>query len=141
MAILEKEPESMPSIPAPLEHVLATSLAKDPADRWQTARPCSGAALGGLEQLSGREASSYRREGQTSHLNSLDALAGATDREVRCFGKADGLPIQRGDSILPDGTGYTPGLSRAGGTGLSLSETRFFTRGWSEFRLSVQMLN
>lgn len=36
-AILEKEPESMPSIPAPLEHVVATSLAKDPADRWQTA--------------------------------------------------------------------------------------------------------
>ena len=37
-AILEKEQESMPSLPAPLEHVVATSLAKDPADRWQTAR-------------------------------------------------------------------------------------------------------
>jgi ligand-binding sensor domain-containing protein len=32
-------------------------------------------------------------------------LCHATDREVRCFGKADGLPIQRGDSILSDGTG------------------------------------
>jgi eukaryotic-like serine/threonine-protein kinase len=37
-AILEKDPESMPSIPAPLEHVVATSLAKEPADRWQTSR-------------------------------------------------------------------------------------------------------
>jgi signal transduction histidine kinase/ligand-binding sensor domain-containing protein len=32
-------------------------------------------------------------------------LCHATDREVVCFGKADGLPIQRADSILPDGTG------------------------------------
>ena len=32
-------------------------------------------------------------------------LCHATDREVRCFGKADGLPIRKGDSILLDGTG------------------------------------
>jgi signal transduction histidine kinase/ligand-binding sensor domain-containing protein len=32
-------------------------------------------------------------------------LCHATDREVRCFGRADGLPIQRADSILRDGTG------------------------------------
>ena len=32
-------------------------------------------------------------------------LCHATDREVSCFGKADGLPIQGADSILPDGTG------------------------------------
>src|SRR5271165_55005 len=32
-------------------------------------------------------------------------LCHATDRDVRCFGKADGLPIQKGDSILLDGTG------------------------------------
>ena len=32
-------------------------------------------------------------------------LCHATDREVRCLGKADGLPIQQGDSILLDGTG------------------------------------
>ena len=32
-------------------------------------------------------------------------LCHATDREVRCFAKADGLPIQRAESILPDGAG------------------------------------
>jgi ligand-binding sensor domain-containing protein len=32
-------------------------------------------------------------------------LCHATDRKVRCFGKADGLPIQIANSILPDGTG------------------------------------
>jgi|HubBroStandDraft_1064217.scaffolds.fasta_scaffold09745_4 ligand-binding sensor domain-containing protein/signal transduction histidine kinase len=32
-------------------------------------------------------------------------LCHATDREVRCFGKADGLPIQRAYSVLLDGTG------------------------------------
>src|SRR5262249_49822213 len=32
-------------------------------------------------------------------------LCHATDQEVRCFGKADGLPIQIVDSILPDGAG------------------------------------
>ena len=32
-------------------------------------------------------------------------LCHATDREVRCFGKDDGLSIQTGDSILQDGTG------------------------------------
>jgi eukaryotic-like serine/threonine-protein kinase len=37
-AILENEPERMPQVPAPLEHVVHTCLAKDPADRWQSAR-------------------------------------------------------------------------------------------------------
>lgn len=32
-------------------------------------------------------------------------LCHATDQEVRCFGKADGLPIQITNAILPDGTG------------------------------------
>jgi signal transduction histidine kinase/ligand-binding sensor domain-containing protein len=32
-------------------------------------------------------------------------LCHATDREVRCFGKADGLPIQKAESLLPDGAG------------------------------------
>ena len=32
-------------------------------------------------------------------------LCHASDREVRCFGKAEGLTIQRGDSITQDGTG------------------------------------
>ena len=32
-------------------------------------------------------------------------LCHATDREVRCFGKADGLPIQIANPILSDGTG------------------------------------
>ena len=32
-------------------------------------------------------------------------LCHATDREVRCFGKADGLPLDEAYSILPDGTG------------------------------------
>jgi signal transduction histidine kinase/ligand-binding sensor domain-containing protein len=32
-------------------------------------------------------------------------LCHATDREIRCFGKGDGLPIQKGESILLDGTG------------------------------------
>ena len=32
-------------------------------------------------------------------------LCHVTDREVRCFGKGDGLPIQKGESILLDGTG------------------------------------
>jgi Tol biopolymer transport system component len=37
-AILEKEPEPMAQIPPSLEHVVRTCLAKDPADRWQSAR-------------------------------------------------------------------------------------------------------
>jgi len=36
-AILEKEPERMAAVPAPLEHVVHTCLAKDPGDRWQSA--------------------------------------------------------------------------------------------------------
>ena len=42
-------------------------------------------------------------------------LCHAKDREVQCFGKADGLPIQNADSILPDGTG---GFWIGGDTGL-----------------------
>jgi serine/threonine protein kinase/dipeptidyl aminopeptidase/acylaminoacyl peptidase len=36
-AILEKEPEPLPQVSAPLEHVVHTCLAKDPAERWQSA--------------------------------------------------------------------------------------------------------
>lgn len=37
-AILEKEPERIPQVSAPLEHVIHTCLAKDPTERWQSAR-------------------------------------------------------------------------------------------------------
>lgn len=37
--------------------------------------------------------------------NSPGVLCHATDRQAQCFGKADGLPIQISNSILPDGTG------------------------------------
>ena len=37
-AILENEPERIPQVPAPLEHIVHTCLAKDPAERWQNAR-------------------------------------------------------------------------------------------------------
>jgi eukaryotic-like serine/threonine-protein kinase len=37
-AILEKEPERIPQVPSPVEHVVHTCLAKDPAERWQSAR-------------------------------------------------------------------------------------------------------
>ena len=40
-----------------------------------------------------------------SRPGSPGMLCHATDREVRCFGKADGLPIEIANSILPDGTG------------------------------------
>ena len=36
-AILEKEPERIASVPAQLEHVVHTCLAKEPPDRWQSA--------------------------------------------------------------------------------------------------------
>src|SRR5262249_21375573 len=36
-AILEKEPERIAAVSGPLEHVVHTSLAKEPADRWQSA--------------------------------------------------------------------------------------------------------
>jgi eukaryotic-like serine/threonine-protein kinase len=36
-AILEKEPERMAQVPAPLEHVVHTCLAKEPMERWQSA--------------------------------------------------------------------------------------------------------
>jgi len=36
-AILEKEPERMVQVPAPLEHVVHTCLAKEPMERWQCA--------------------------------------------------------------------------------------------------------
>jgi eukaryotic-like serine/threonine-protein kinase len=36
-AILEKEPERIASVPAQLEHVVYTCLAKEPAERWQSA--------------------------------------------------------------------------------------------------------
>jgi eukaryotic-like serine/threonine-protein kinase len=36
-AILEKEPERLAAVPAPLEHVVHTCLAKEPAERWQSA--------------------------------------------------------------------------------------------------------
>ena len=37
-AILESEPDQMALVPASLGHVVRTCLAKDPADRWQSAR-------------------------------------------------------------------------------------------------------
>ena len=37
-AILEKEPEPIPEVAAPLQHVVHTCLGKDPSERWQTAR-------------------------------------------------------------------------------------------------------
>jgi Tol biopolymer transport system component len=37
-AILEKEPDWIPQITAPLEHLVHTCLAKDPDERWQSAR-------------------------------------------------------------------------------------------------------
>jgi len=37
-AILEKEPQRMAEVPASLEHIVHTCLAKDPAERWQSAR-------------------------------------------------------------------------------------------------------
>ena len=37
-AILEKEPERIPQVSSPLEHVVHTCLAKDPSERWQSAR-------------------------------------------------------------------------------------------------------
>jgi eukaryotic-like serine/threonine-protein kinase len=37
-AILEHEPGPIANIPGPLEHVVRTCLAKDPAERWQSAR-------------------------------------------------------------------------------------------------------
>ncbi|HKD02171.1 MAG TPA: protein kinase [Terriglobales bacterium] len=37
-AILEKEPERIAAVPAQLEHVVHTCLAKEPAERWQSAR-------------------------------------------------------------------------------------------------------
>jgi eukaryotic-like serine/threonine-protein kinase len=36
-AILEKEPERMAAVPAPLEHIVHTCLAKEPTERWQSA--------------------------------------------------------------------------------------------------------
>ena len=36
-AILEKEPERIDTVPAALEHVVHTCLAKEPAERWQSA--------------------------------------------------------------------------------------------------------
>lgn len=36
-AILEKEPERIAQVPAPLEHVVHTCLSKHPAERWQSA--------------------------------------------------------------------------------------------------------
>src|SRR5215471_840221 len=40
----------------------------------------------------------------TSNRSGAEPLCHATDREVRCFGKADGLPIPTAFSILSDGT-------------------------------------
>ena len=39
------------------------------------------------------------------HPGSPGPLCHATDRGVRCFGKADGIPIRIAESILPDGEG------------------------------------
>ena len=36
-AILEKDPEWNAAVPAALEHVVRTCMAKEPAERWQTA--------------------------------------------------------------------------------------------------------
>jgi signal transduction histidine kinase/ligand-binding sensor domain-containing protein len=36
---------------------------------------------------------------------SAGPLCHATDREIRCVGKAEGLPIQKADSVLSDGSG------------------------------------
>jgi serine/threonine protein kinase len=37
-AILENDPERIPQVSVPLEHVVHTCLAKEPAERWQSAR-------------------------------------------------------------------------------------------------------
>ncbi len=37
-AILEKDPEPIPQVAAPVEHVVHTCFAKDPGERWQSAR-------------------------------------------------------------------------------------------------------
>ena len=37
-AILENEPEPIPQVSVPLEHLVHTCLAKEPAERWQSAR-------------------------------------------------------------------------------------------------------
>jgi len=40
-AILESEPERIPQVSASLEHIVHTCLAKEPAERWQSAREVS----------------------------------------------------------------------------------------------------
>jgi len=60
-AILEHDPQPIANIPAPLEHIVHTCLAKDPAERWQSAREVARelrwVSLSGAEKASAVSAS------------------------------------------------------------------------------------
>ena len=74
-AILENDPERISQVSVPLEHVVHTCLAKEPAERWQSAREVARelrwAGQVGIESVPGRGARS-RRLG----IFGLGALAG-----------------------------------------------------------------
>jgi|SRR5215472_6834432 len=74
-AILEKEPEPIPQAPAPLEHVVQTCLAKEPAERWQSVREV-GRELRWAAQASMQPAAGNARKTRGFRLFGLGAATG-----------------------------------------------------------------
>ena len=74
-AILESDPKRIPQVSVPLEHVVHTCLAKDPAERWQSAREVARelrwAGQVGIESIVGRG-----DRGRRLGIFGLAALAG-----------------------------------------------------------------
>jgi len=110
---------SRPSTPAALERVVATCLAKDPDDRWQSAADLARELrwiAEGDSQVSERQAATPRVGRVWIVAAVLLALSTVALVGVVVFRPAPASPVYRTSLILPEGLLFA-GIAQLGGTG------------------------